>query len=497
MKADLSEQTETEKGEYHVVEDPNGRSRVRFTRVIRVPQECATVKKAMVLAQIFSESTEYMEADPIKIQMDKGVHEIVGDQWGRMNVTCSHITFVGKDKDQTTIIGGFEVHNQQHVAFEKLTVKNPKATGLFVWGSETNVDMLMCRVEDCWGTGMDVDDGATVTATQCEFTGNFESGASFSDTNTKARLNDCTMHRNVEDGLVAYDRAVVNLHGTKTDIHSNKENGIHVYPLIVHSFNFFSDIYSCVPLIVHFFGHEHIHISFRHNASHDNSGEDYCCQRLQRLLMITVQKITAAITRMKDEIKDYKDYKDYKGSSRDEIKASLGAKKKNSQYYPFINSALKKGVESGAFAKNISERYKVVKENTRSLTRSYLHKIAKAITSMKHRKGSSRNEIKASLGAEIPQYRFINSALKKGVESGAFVNNSGRYKVVQGKKKKTTKKKKSSKKAKKSTKKKKTTKKKKSSKKAKKSTKSTKKNAAPKKKNKKKKAKKKQATKNK
>ena len=167
MKADLSEQTETGKGEYHVVEDPNGRSRVRFTRVIRVPQECATVKKAMVLAQIFSESTEYMKTDPIKIQMDKGVHEIVGDQWGRMNVTCSHITFVGKDKDQTTIIGGFEGHNQQHVAFEKLTVTNPKATGLFVWGSETNVDMLMCRVEDCWGTGMDVDDGATVTATQC------------------------------------------------------------------------------------------------------------------------------------------------------------------------------------------------------------------------------------------------------------------------------------------------------------------------------------------
>jgi pectate lyase len=93
--------------------------------VIRVPQGCSTVEKAMALAVIFSERKEYTGADPLKIRLDEGVHEIVGDQlFGRMNVTCSHITFVGSGKDQTTIRGGFQVENQQHVKFEELTITN-------------------------------------------------------------------------------------------------------------------------------------------------------------------------------------------------------------------------------------------------------------------------------------------------------------------------------------------------------------------------------------
>jgi len=39
-------------------------------------------------------------------------------------------------------------------------------------------------------------------------------------------LNDCTMHHNRLDGLYANDHAIVDLHGTKTDIHSNKGYGI-------------------------------------------------------------------------------------------------------------------------------------------------------------------------------------------------------------------------------------------------------------------------------
>tara|TARA_B110001452_G_scaffold236456_1_gene215753 strand:- start:168 stop:545 length:378 start_codon:yes stop_codon:yes gene_type:complete len=49
------------------------------------------------------------------------------------------------------------------------------------------------------------------------------------DANIKARFNDCKMHHNRFDGLVVYDHAVVDLHGTKTDIHSNKRNNIHAY----------------------------------------------------------------------------------------------------------------------------------------------------------------------------------------------------------------------------------------------------------------------------
>ena len=51
--------------------------------VIRVPQGCSTVEKAMDLAVIFSERKEYTETEPLKIRLEEGVHEIVGDQWGQ------------------------------------------------------------------------------------------------------------------------------------------------------------------------------------------------------------------------------------------------------------------------------------------------------------------------------------------------------------------------------------------------------------------------------
>jgi hypothetical protein len=220
--------------------------------VIRVPQGCATVEKAMALAEVFSGKKEYTKVDPLKIQVDEGVHEIVGDDSGEMIVTCSHITFVGKGKDQTTIRGGFDVINQQNVKFEGMTVTSPSGTGFYLQGSETNVDVLMCAVKKCRSTGMFVIDGATVTATQCEFMENGVDGVYCANANTKARLNDCTMHHNVYSGLVARIDAVVDLHGTKTDIHSNKRLGILA-----------SD---CAKV--------NIHLPSQHNTSHDNVRED-------------------------------------------------------------------------------------------------------------------------------------------------------------------------------------------------------------------------------
>ena len=127
---------------------------VMAQNVIRVPRGCSTVEKAIHLALIFSERKEYTETDPLKIRLEEGVHEIVGIQWGRMNVTCSHITFVGSGKDQTTIRGGFRVNNQQHVKFEELTITNQSGAGLWLRGSETNVDVLKCAVKECANTGM-------------------------------------------------------------------------------------------------------------------------------------------------------------------------------------------------------------------------------------------------------------------------------------------------------------------------------------------------------
>ena len=181
---------------------------------IHVPQDVPTIDKAMELvAKLQMDPTE---KDPLRIVLDKGVHEIVGVQRGAMNVTCSHITFVGKGKDHTTIRGGFKVENQQHVKFEELTILNQTGGGLKLLGSETNVEVLKCSAKGCVDFGMYVTDGATVTATQCEFMENGGSGVLCRGANTKAILNDCQMHHNGRNGLVAFNHAVVDLHGTKT-----------------------------------------------------------------------------------------------------------------------------------------------------------------------------------------------------------------------------------------------------------------------------------------
>jgi hypothetical protein len=228
--------------------------------VIRVPQGCPTVEKAMALAVVFSTKKVYTETDPLKIQMDKGVHEIVGytdeydTHYKSVKVTCSHISFIGKGKDETTILGGFRVRNQQNVNFEELSITSQKGSGSGLWlrGNETNVDVLKCAVKECGGSGVSVDGGATVTATQCEFMKNVGYGVFCSGANTKARLNDCTMHLNGQAGLNAYLDAVVDLHGTKTNIHSNKGDGI------------WADKN----------GKVNIHLPSQHNTSHDNDWQD-------------------------------------------------------------------------------------------------------------------------------------------------------------------------------------------------------------------------------
>jgi len=81
---------------------------------------------------------------------------------------------------------------------------------------------------------------------QCEFTesGN---GVFCYRANTTARLNDCTIHHNAWYGLKAC-HAVVDLYGTKTDIHSNNSRGIWATDR----------------------GKVNIHLPAQHNTSHDN-----------------------------------------------------------------------------------------------------------------------------------------------------------------------------------------------------------------------------------
>jgi len=60
------------------------------------------------------------------------------------------------------------------------------------------------------------------------------------------------VYHNGLDGLAAGDHAVVDLHGTKTDVHSNRSRGIRAY----------------------YRAKVNIYLLSQHNTSHDNVGED-------------------------------------------------------------------------------------------------------------------------------------------------------------------------------------------------------------------------------
>ena len=177
-----------------------------------------------------------------------GVHSVSNCGGNQMHVSCSNMTIVGKGKVKTTILGGFSVNGKQNVKLEQLAVTNEAGFGLLCEGSGTNVDVTECCIKKCDRSGMLVRKGATVAATRCDFMENGYYGVGCVGANTKVRLNDSTMHHNGRVGLAAGDHAVVDLHGTKTDIHSNKWRGIYASNR----------------------GKVNIHLPSQHNTTHDN-----------------------------------------------------------------------------------------------------------------------------------------------------------------------------------------------------------------------------------
>jgi hypothetical protein len=210
------------------------------------------MRQAMDLAVIFSERNECTRENPVRVEVGEGEHEMVGvtGQYPGLltHVSCNNITIVGKGKGKSTMLGGIYVNGKQNVKIEQLSATNDAGYGLFCKGSGTNVDATECCFKKCQYCGLFVNEGATTTATRCDFMENGAYGVTCWDANTKVRLNDSTMHHNGMQGLVAARHAVVNLHGTTTDIHSNKQCGI------------VADSRAKV----------NIHLSSQHNTTHDN-----------------------------------------------------------------------------------------------------------------------------------------------------------------------------------------------------------------------------------
>jgi len=158
---------------------------------IHIPQDVRTIEKAMELVEKLQ--MDPTEKDPLRIVLDKGVHEIKGGprrDRGRFELDCSHITFIGKGFAQTTILGGFFVENYQNVTFAELTISNPTGYGLRLRGSTVHV--LKCvRVWEYW----DVCVGWNHCYSNTMYIyGEYVDGVYC--WGAKVRLNDCTMHHN-------------------------------------------------------------------------------------------------------------------------------------------------------------------------------------------------------------------------------------------------------------------------------------------------------------
>ena len=213
-----------------------------------IPVAVSRFHQSMKLAVVLTKKRTYTQENPIVLVLSVGVH-VIGDSF---DVPCSNMTLMGKGHDQTTIRGGLGVINQTNVVLKDFNVTNPGGDGLWMNGSETNVKVVECTVQQCQENGMCVSGGATTVATRCEFMKNDQFGVYVMSPNTKVAMHDCTSHHNGFHGLFAHSYAVVNLHGEATDIHNNQTFGI----------------------VAAGKGKVNIHLPSQHNTSHDNGKED-------------------------------------------------------------------------------------------------------------------------------------------------------------------------------------------------------------------------------
>ena len=135
----------------------------------------------------------------------------------------------GKEKDKVDIIGGLKVVNGVCLCLTDVTVKNSSGNGLEASGAGTQMVLQNVNVENNQYSGVYVDGGAQLVATECHFHQNGWNGVWVAGSTTTARLTNCKNHHNEGDGVQADERAVVDLMGEQTSVHGNEGDGLFAY----------------------------------------------------------------------------------------------------------------------------------------------------------------------------------------------------------------------------------------------------------------------------
>jgi len=199
-----------------------------------VPEQVPTIDEAMRIGFNLSKQKEYSNEKPLVVVLSEGDHVVEGS-WTDSNgyvkentlgITCSNISFVGQGKDKTTVHGGIGVSNKKNVTVKSLTLTSTlNGVGLWVEGEEASVEMMGVSVKECENSGLVVASGASVKATQCEFSENAE--GMFVTGGSKGIFTDCSFHHNANAGVrAANEGTLVELRGEQTEIHHNGGNGL-------------------------------------------------------------------------------------------------------------------------------------------------------------------------------------------------------------------------------------------------------------------------------
>jgi hypothetical protein len=229
---------------------------------LRVGNDVATIDDVMGVIEILSSRREYTKINPFVVLLGKGDHQVTSswtDSFGSnrlttLGLTRSNVTFLGKGKNTTTILGGFGIYEQENIAFKNMTVTNTSDNGRGIYMRNAKVELMDVAVKECRGTGLLMTcstSETTVVATRCEFADS-NLGAVVDGSLTSATFKNCVFHDNDSDGIVGVRSSTIHLHGEATAIHSNKKDGISAF--------------GSTKVLIHLPSH--------HNTSYNNRGQD-------------------------------------------------------------------------------------------------------------------------------------------------------------------------------------------------------------------------------
>jgi hypothetical protein len=233
---------------------------------LRVPYDIGTLDRAMRVIEILIDrkpGIPYSKDNPLVVELDKGEHQIASswtDPYGincptTLSITRSNITFAGKGKDETTILGGFVIENVENITFKNMTVTNTREDGDGIRMSNAKVIVIDVALKGCGFAALYLpryaSETTVVVATRCEFA-NSQYGAIVCGSLTSAKFNNCVFNENTDEGIYGSSSSAIHLHGEATAIYSNGDFGIYAH--------------ASSKVIIHLPSH--------HNTSYNNTRED-------------------------------------------------------------------------------------------------------------------------------------------------------------------------------------------------------------------------------